>query len=258
MKRSNTYLRSKYMKEVQDTYALIERYIKHEIYNEEELQASWLAINDVVLRISRRHFQKRQGYGAKEWHTFAEGRAVKQYDRHTDRMMMFIQFMTENIDDSTALNIERYKCRFMWLEFLLTCKTYGIALGLEHLPLTKQANTNLVRDTVNMLRIHRDIGFDKSVDEVLIIYAVESVKKHNKFPTLQKLVLLASRYTSYIECRRATNPILASEMPEDIFDKLQTPYTEDITDDDTDEGGEGFILTGIQEKEPRQSKRYRA
>lgn len=231
MQKTNSFLRSKYMREVQDTYALIDRYIKHTIKSEEELQAAWLAVNDVVLRISRRHFQKRQGYGAKQWYSTVEGRAVKNYDRHTDRMMMFIQFMTENIDDSIALNIERYKCRFMWLEFLLTCKSYGIALGLEHLPLTKQANTNLVRDTVTMLRIHRDIGFEKSVDQVLVVYAVEAVKKHGKFPTLAKLILLASRYTSYLECRRATNPILASELPEGMFDRLEAPTQEEHDDE---------------------------
>lgn len=230
--KTNSYLRGKYMKKVQDTYELIGRYIKHELRNEEELQAAWLACNDVVLRISRRHFQKRQSFGAVQWYSHIEGKAVKNYDRHIERMTMFIQFLTENIEDSVALNIERYTRRFMWLEFLLTCRCYGIALGIDHLPLTKQANTNLVRDTVTMLRIHRDIGFDKPVDEVLVEYAVEMVRKHNKYPTLSKLILLNSRYNSYLECRRLTNPILASDLPEGYFDKI--PDKEEDTYD-TDE-----------------------
>lgn len=227
------------MKTVQDTYNLIDRYVKHDIISEEELQASWLACNDIVSRISRKHFYKRQSYGSVQWYSQVQGKSIKQYDRHTERVMMFIQFLTENIDDPVPLNIDRYTKRFMWIEFLLTCKCYGINLGLGHLPLTKQANTNLVRDTVTMLRIHRDIGFDKSVDEVIVQYAYEQVKKYNKFPTLAKLNLLAERYVHYIECRRVTNPVLASELPEDLFERI--PYTEEELQDDK-ELVEGVLL----------------
>ena len=123
------------MKTVQDTYSLLDRYVKHQIVSEQELQASWLACNDVVLRISRRHYSKRQGYGSTQWYSQVQGRSIKQYDRHTERVLMFIQFLTENIDDPIPLNIDRYTKRFMWLEFLLTCRCYGINLGLDHLTL---------------------------------------------------------------------------------------------------------------------------
>lgn len=226
MPLTNQELRDKYLITKQDVFDLIDLYRRDLLKGEEELQAAWVATSDLVHSVSKKHYKRRQSYGKhspgspRQWYTPIQSNNCRDYDRHINRMLMFLQFCKENIDVNMPLTVARYQHRFMWLELIHETKSHGINLGIDDLSLSRQANTNIVRDLVTMLRLHRQIGFTKSVREVIEEFAYEYTKKNNKYPTIERLEVLANRYFKYIEARRFATPKLESDLPSDVFDRL--------------------------------------
>ncbi len=134
-------------------------------------------------------------------------------------MMVVLEFLKGYPDDEINLVIARLKARVTWVELVLEAKTLGINLELGDV---KKAHTQpAIRDIVTASRIHKQIGTDKTLKEVVEHYAYITYKATGKFPTYRRLSLFVSRYHQYQQSKSVTSATLSTDLPEGFLENIE-------------------------------------
>ena len=212
-------LRREYAYKLEDRNELLDKLRSGSSMTREEREASWVALSDLASCLSRKHYGRKQWCPKDTWYLPPNPHEEKEYAKHTERMLVILEFMKAYPDDINLV-ISRLKARVTWIELVVEARSLGISLELGDV---KKAHTQpTIRDIVTASRIHKKIGLDKPIKEVINEYAYINYKATGKFPTYQRLSLLASRYYQYTQSKSITTAVLSADLPESFFESIDT------------------------------------
>ena len=185
----------------------------------EQRDAAWVCLSDLASCLARRHYGRKQWSPKNAWFVAPNSYEEKDYYKHTERMLVVLDFLKGYPDDDINLVIARLKARVTWIELVLEAKSLGINLELGSV---KHAHTQpTIRDIVTASRIHKEIGHDKTLKEVVVHYAYITYKATSRFPTYRRLSVFASRYYQYQQSKSATSATLSAELPEGFLENIE-------------------------------------
>lgn len=218
MRQSTVELRSSYAHTLEDRNNLLDKLRKDIPMTSEEKEASWVCLSDLATCVSRRHFKKKQWTFPKYWWVPVSKYNQSAYDKHTDRMLIILEFMRCYQHLDMNLVISRLKSRITWIELILEAKTLG--LNLELGDVAKASTKTLIRDIITGYRIHKLIGLDQPINEVIVYYAYETYKKTGHFPSYQRIKVFTERYYNFTLGKELCSPKLECDLPENVFSQI--------------------------------------
>lgn len=213
-------LRREYALKLDERNSLLDKLRKDIPMTRSEKEAAWVVLSDLANCLSRRHYKKRQWTLKDSWYLPPDQWNQDNYDRHTDRMLIILEFMKGYNDLDMNLVISRLKTRVTWIELCLEARYLGINLELGDV--AKAHTKPTIRDIIHASRLHKKIGITKPISEVTTQYAYETYKTTGRFPTFQRLALFTSRYFKYAASKRICTPTFESDLPENVFETLGT------------------------------------
>lgn len=211
-------LRKEYAFKLEDRNELLDKLRSSSSMTKDEKDAAWVCLSDLASCLAKRHYRRKQWCPKEAWYQPPNSYEEQDYYKHTERMMVVLEFLKGYLDDDINLVIARLKARVTWVELVLEARSLGINLELGDV---KHAHTQpAIRDIVTASRIHKQIGLEKSLKEVVEHYAYTVYKTSNKFPTYQRLALFLSRYYQYQQSKSITTATLASDLPENFIENI--------------------------------------
>lgn len=213
-------LRDEYAYLLNDRNELLDKLRRGLPMKREERDAAWVVLSDLATCLARRHYKRKQWSPRDSWYLPPDSWNEDNYSKHTERMLIILEFMKGYNNLDMNLVISRLKTRSTWIELCLEARVLGINLdlGAVHKAHTKP----VIRDIVHATRLHKKIGLDKPLKEVATYYAYETYKATKRFPTFKRLSLFISRYFKYTSSKRVTTPTFEADLPESVFETLGT------------------------------------
>lgn len=212
-------LRQEYAFMLEDRNELLDKLRSGSFMSKDEKNAAWVCLSDLASCLAKRHYKRKQWCPKEAWYLPPSSYDEQNYDKHTERMMIVLDFLKGYPNDEINLVISRLKARVTWVELVLEAKTLGINLELGDV---KHAHTQpAIRDIVTASRIHKQIGTDNTLKEVVERYAYITYKTTGKFPTYRRLSLFASRYYQYQQSKSVTSATLSTDLPEGFLENVE-------------------------------------
>lgn len=214
-------LRKEYAYKLEDRNELLNKLRFSSSMTREERDASWVSLSDLASCLARKHYKKAQWKPREAWWIPPNSsHEEREYAKHTERMLVILEFLKAYPDTDINLVISRLKARVTWVELVIEARSLGISLELGDV---KHSHTQpTIRDIVTMSKIHKQMGLDKTLKEVIEHYAYITYKKTNKFPTYERLSVLTNRYYQYTQSKSITTAVLSTDLPENFLENIDS------------------------------------
>jgi len=145
-------LRKEYAFKLEDRNKLLDKLRSGSFMSKEEKDAAWVCLSDLASCLAKRHYKRKQWCPKEAWYLPPNSYEEQDYYKHTERMLVVLDFLKGYPDDEINLVIARLKARVTWVELVLEATTLGINLELGSV---KHAHTQpTIRDIVVASRIH--------------------------------------------------------------------------------------------------------
>lgn len=222
MNKLASVLRKEYANKLEDRNRLLDKLrLSSNCWLKDEKNASWIALSDLASCLARKHYGRKQWKPREAWWVPPNStHEEKEYGKHLERMLVILEFLKAYPDTDINLVIARLKARVTWIELVIEARSLGISLELGDV---KHSHTQpTIRDIVTMSKIHKQIGLDKTLKEVIEHYAYITYKKTQKFPTYERLSVLANRYFKYTQGKALTTAVLSTDLPENFLENIDS------------------------------------
>jgi hypothetical protein len=137
-----------------------------------------------------------------------ENLTVDERQRH--RVDIFFEYTLDNINKTPEYILFTFNKRFPWIELIVECRLYGIALFGYDVPITKQIGSSKVRVLIKVLRLHRmfiqQYGYEPSVKQLTIELIKHQLRlgKKIKFSCIESDLNIAVKF---LYCKRYAHPL---------------------------------------------------
>jgi len=205
---TNDSIRKRYLQTTFDNEVLLDLLRFRGSITEYERQACWVLLSDLCYSRAKSHYKQTQATGTytpnrcRNWFEMPNPKDFygnRGYTKHTDRMMLLLEFLDSRLDKSVGWCIVSWKRRFAQFEELLYLRGLGIHIPVERVQCKE------VRGSILFGRLIRSSGvsFEPVYNRVLRAWTEEQELMGNTI-TPRRLSGFVKRWQAYDMMMRVT------------------------------------------------------